>query len=194
MAKERSGYVFEEQGKWYARLTYTDGNGKRRNVKRRAESKAHAKTTLKQLLGEFEESGGKSIDASRMTFNDFADFYADHYVQPARFVNGRKAEGLKDWKHHRGFLLIFREHFGRRLIREITHEELRAFRNKRFNTRTQYGRLRTVTTVNREMTALRKMFNVAVKNQFIIKSPYECGDSLICTSAEVARDRVLSHA
>lgn len=42
MAKERSGYVFEEQGKWYARLTYTEPSGQRRNVKRRADSKTDA--------------------------------------------------------------------------------------------------------------------------------------------------------
>jgi integrase len=38
------------------------------------------------------------------------------------------------------------------------------------------------------------MFNVAAKNQFIIRSPFDCGDSLICVAAEVSRDRVLSHA
>lgn len=36
MAKERSGYVFEERGRWYARLTYTNERGQRKNVKRRA--------------------------------------------------------------------------------------------------------------------------------------------------------------
>jgi hypothetical protein len=37
MAKERSGYVFQNvQGKWYARVILTDSTGKRRNIKKRA--------------------------------------------------------------------------------------------------------------------------------------------------------------
>lgn len=194
MAKERSGYVFEEKGKWYARLTYTEPSGKRRNVKRRAENKTDAKTILKQLISELEENGSQSLDASRMTFNDFADFFAAHYVQPAHIINGRKVSGLKDWIHVRGFLKIFREHFGRKLLREIRYEDLRSFRSARLNTKTQYNRARTVTTVNRELTTLRRMFNVAAKNQFINRNPFNSGDSLICIAAEVSRDRVISHA
>ena len=193
MAKERSGYVFEEQGKWYARLTYTEPSGKRRNVKRRAENKANAKTILKQLLSELEDHGGKSLDASRMTFNDFADYFSSHYIQPAQFENGRKVAGLKDWKHYRTYLAVFRSHFGRRLLREVRYEDLRAFRKERLNTKTQYKRERSITTVNRELTALRRMFNVAAKNQFVTRSPFDCGDGLISVAAEVSRDRVLSH-
>jgi integrase len=194
MAKERSGYVFEEQGKWYARLTYTEPSGQRRNIKRRAEGKTDAKAVLKQLLSELEDHGGKSLDASRMTFNDFADYFSSHYVQPAHVINGRKVAGLKDWKHYRTYITVFRSHFSRRLLREIRYEDLCAFRKERLNTKTQYERERSVTSVNREMAALRRMFNVAAKNQFVIRSPFDCGDGLISVAAEVSRDRVLSHA
>lgn len=44
MARDRSGYIFQDkQGSWYARTTVTGADGKRRNVKRRAKDKTEAK-------------------------------------------------------------------------------------------------------------------------------------------------------
>ncbi|MGI8885252.1 MAG: hypothetical protein ACR2IA_13535 [Pyrinomonadaceae bacterium] len=48
--KARKGYVFQvKNGIWYARFTYTDNGGKRRNVKRRANIKSHGEEILKEL-------------------------------------------------------------------------------------------------------------------------------------------------
>jgi hypothetical protein len=47
MARDRKGYIYEENKKWIARVTTTDETGKRRNVKRTASSKSEAKELLK---------------------------------------------------------------------------------------------------------------------------------------------------
>lgn len=62
------------------------------------------------------------------------------------------------------------EHFGRRLIREITYGDLRSLRSKRLQTPTQYGRQRSITTVNRELTYLPRIFDIAEHEGFINKS------------------------
>lgn len=193
MARERSGYTYEKNGRWYARLTFTNPQGKRCDIKRIAESKADAKKLLKSLLRELEDKGAKSIETSRMTFNDLADFYQAHYMKPAEFVGGRKVSGIRDWKHVRTYLTIYRGYFGKRILREITYSELRTFRAERLKTPTQYRRQRTVTTVNRELTYLRRIFNIAEREAFISKSPFRLGDSLISVADEVRRERVLTH-
>lgn len=93
MAKKTNGYTYEENGKWYARFTFTDSTGRRRNIKRRAGSKSQAREVLRRLLLELDTHGSKSVQSSNMTFNDLADFYAKHYLRPAEFVNGRKVAG-----------------------------------------------------------------------------------------------------
>lgn len=57
MARERKGFVFErEPGKWYARVTFLDQRGKRRDLWRKGDNKTHAKELLKQLLRDLDES------------------------------------------------------------------------------------------------------------------------------------------
>jgi integrase len=193
MAKERSGYVFEKNGNWYARLTFTNEQGKRKDIKRLAVNKTEAKKLLKSLLHELEDKGSKTVEASRMTFNHLADFYESHYLFPAQYVGGRKVAGLRDWKHVRYFLRIFRDYFGNRLLRELTHASLRAFRSHRLNIQTQHRRQRTITTVNRELSCLRRILNIAEQEGFIHRNPFRSGDSLISATDEVKRERVLTH-
>lgn len=193
MAKERSGYVYEKNGAWYARFTFTNEQGKRKDIKRKAGNRTEAKNILKSLLRELEDKGCKSVEASRMTCNSVFDFYEVHYLHPAQYISGRKVSGLRDWKHVRGFLKIFRDYFGRRILREIKHADLRSFRTYRLNIPTQYGRQRTITTVNRELCCLRRIFSIAEQEGFINRNPFRSGDSLISATDEVKRERVLTH-
>lgn len=193
MAKERSGYVFEKDGRWYARLTFTNEQGKRKDIKRLAGNKTEAKRLLTSLLRELENSGSKTVEASRMTFKHLADFYEEHYVFPAQCVGGRKVAGLRSWKHTRYYLRVCREYFGNRLLRELTHTHLRAFRTHRLSVPTQYGRQRSITMVNRELACLRRILNIAEREGFIPRNPFRSGDSLISATDEVKRERVLTH-
>lgn len=192
--RQRNGYVYQDEksGRWIARTTITDESGKRRNVKRHAESKSAAKEILKSLLREIDDEGSRAIDAARMTFNDLADFYEQHYLKPAEFVGDRKVSGLRDWKHVRAFLRIFRAYFGKRRLREITYADVRAFRARRLQTPTQYKRQRSITTVNRELACLRRIFNIAVRESWLVKNPFNCGDTLISAADERKRERILT--
>ena len=193
MAKERTGYTYEKNGRWHARLTFTNPQGKRCDIKRMAENKTEARKLLKSLLRELEDKGSKAVETSRMTFADLADFYEVHYMKPAEYIGGRKVGGLKDWKHVRTYLTAFRSYFGKRILRDITHADLRSFRAERLKTPTQHRRQRTVTTVNRELSCLRRMLNVAEREGFIHKNLFRMGDSLISAADEVKRERVLTH-
>jgi integrase len=193
MPNDRRGYIGQDKkGRFFARTTITDEKGKRRNIIRLAKDKTEARQILKTILRQLEEEGSRAIDVARLTFNHLADFYEQHYLMPAQFVGGRKVAGLRDWKHVRAFLKIFRSHFGRRLLREITYSDVRSFRSERLKTPTQYGRQRSVTTVNRELACLRRIFNIAVRESWLVKNPFNCGDSLISAADERKRERILT--
>src|ERR1041384_3983054 len=125
MAKEKKGYVFRDKyNRWFARTSYLDETGKYHNVKKVAKSRSDAKEVLKGLLRELDGHGGKSIEASRMTFNELADYYERTYLIEPQYVGDRKVAGLRSYNDGKFWLEILREHFGKRRLREISHSDL----------------------------------------------------------------------
>lgn len=193
--KTRKGYVYQtKSGAWYARFTYTDNGGKRRNVNRRAKNKTHGEEILKELIREFDKGGGGQLEAAKIDFNDLCDFYEKHYVSEAKYVNNRKVSGLRSVASVRGYIKVFREHFGRKKLSTITYEHLRTYRNERLGTSTHQSKQRSLATVNREMAYLRRLLNIAERNGWIDKNPFKKGDALIHASDEVKRERFLTRA
>jgi integrase len=194
--RQRSGYVFydEKAGCWIARTQVTDESGKRRNVKRRANSKAEAEQKLKGLLRQIDDEGSKVVDYNLLTFNDLADYYEKQYLKPAEYVNGQKVSGLRAVERPKRVLMNFREFFGKLKLREITYGHLLGYRDSRFKANTQYKRQRTIATWNREAAVLHRIFNIACQQGWLLKNPFKCGDPLIILSAERRREKILSPA
>jgi hypothetical protein len=142
----QKGYVYydEREGRWYARTTVTDGEGKRRNVKRRGKDKAHAKELLKTLISQIEDEGPKAADAARATFNDLADYYEGRYLKPAEYRDGMKIAGLRDVQRPLRCVRNFRQYFGRKKLREISYGDIYAYRSHRLQTPTQHGSPRSL--------------------------------------------------
>lgn len=161
---------------------------------RLARDEAEACQILKTSLRQFDEDGSRAMDVARLTFDNLAGFYELPYLKPAQCVGGRKVVGLRDWKHVRAFLKIFRAHFGRWLLGEITCSDVRSFRSGRLKALTQNGRQRSVRTVNRELACLRRIFNVAVRELRLVGSPFKGGDTLISAADERKRERILTLA
>jgi integrase len=193
MAKDRSGYVFQnKKGAWYARTTITDANGKRRYIKKRAKDKQDAKRLLKAILSDLEAEGSKALDLAKLTFNDLADLYAAHYCKPATFVDGKKTAGLRDVQRAAGFIKRFREYFGKRRLRDITYRDVCAYNDMRLQTHTRHKRPPTIATMNRELGVLRRIFNIGVREGWLLKNPLGAGESLISPASERRRERVLT--
>jgi integrase len=190
----RNGYVYHDKTEncWYARVTVIDGNGKRRNLKKRAKDKAEAKEILKTLTRQLEDEGSKIADFSKLTFNDLADFYARQYLKEAVYVDGRKVSGLRDVARPRELLKHFRKSFGRRKLREISYSDICQYRDERFKVQTHYKRTRTLASWNREAAVLRRILNVALQQDWIVKNPFNCGDPLIIISGERRREKILT--
>ncbi|MDQ3743602.1 MAG: site-specific integrase [Acidobacteriota bacterium] len=179
---------------WWARLVYVDeATGKRRDRQRRAESYADAKEKAEQLAKEFDQSAGRSIDAEKKTFEELADYCEKHYYKRAEYSDERKVAGVRGLATAKGQIKVLRAHFGKKRLRRITYADIRDFRAARLQTKS--GRTEqnlSIATVNRELSTLRRMLNVAQAEGWIIKNPFSAGAPLISTADERRRERILT--
>lgn len=192
MAKERKGYVFEENSKWVARVTFTDESGKRRNFRRTANTKSEAKELLKQIVRQLDDEGEKGVEASNMTFDDLADYYEKHFLQPAKYINDRKISGLRDTDRAKRAVVQFRSFFGKKKLRSVTYGDVASYKRMRMAIPTVHNRQRNIATMNRELVVLRRMFNIALAESWILKNPFNCGEPLITPADERIRERILT--
>jgi integrase len=227
MAKERTGSIVRRKPRrkgdkpsWWARVTYVDPvTGKRRDLQRRATSKAAAKDRVHELLREIDTTDGRTLAHERRTFAELADHYETHYLKPAEYVEDRKISGLRSLKGLNGQLNAARSYFGQRTLRSITYSDLASFRSERLKTPTrgdqsryheelnEYERAlkqkpkaekptlrvtRTIATVNRELALLRRMFKIAQREGWIVNNPFSMGESLISIADEKKRERILT--
>jgi integrase len=127
-----------------------------------------------------------------MTFNDLADYYETHYLREAEYVEERKVFGYRSLVAPTCHLRTLRQHLGRRLLREITHGDIRLLRAERLKTKTKANKQRSIASVNRELSFLRRILNVAQREGWIIRNPFNSGDSLISIADEQKRERILT--
>jgi len=202
--KITTGYTGKDkQGRWFARLTFTDSSGKRKNIQRRAENATAAKQLLRELLRSLEDHGEKTFKADQMTFNDLAEYFTANYLKPAEYSSTRKISGMRSHKEATSHFKPVKEWFGDKKIKSISHADIINYKLHRLKTPIitvkkdaegkpiETQRPRTITTVNRELSLLRRVLQIAVDEGWLNRSPFAKGD-LISTADEVKRERILS--
>jgi integrase len=178
---------------WWARVTYIDPKtGKRHDLQRRGASKAHARDLLQALLREIDATDGEGPLSERKTFAELCDYFEKHYVKAAEYVDGRKVAGVRSLGTAKGQLNVVPDYFGSCRLRSITHGDVRQFRADRLAQETRTKTQRTIASVNRELSMLRRMLNVAQREGWILRNPFAAGDSLISLAAENKRERILT--
>jgi hypothetical protein len=190
----RKGYVYQDKttGFWYARVTTTDERGRRKDIKKRATDKTQATKLLRQLNTTLDTRGVEAVEAEKLTFDDLAEYYIQHYAKPAEYIEEHKVTGLRSVNEVRRYVKISREYFGKRKLKSISYDDIRAFREARLATKTYKDAPRAIGTVNRELAYLRRMLNIAVRKDWIVKNPFVAGEPLILISAERRRERILT--
>jgi site-specific recombinase XerD len=99
---------------------------------------------------------------------------------------------MRDLGRVQGFLKQFRLYFGKMKVKQIGYEEILSFRNYRLTIPTHYKKTRNIATMNRELSCLRRVFNIAIRQGWILRNPVNMGESLIDRSAERRRERILT--
>jgi integrase len=192
MSSERKGSIIERDKKLYARVQFTDESGRKRDIWRKAESRTHAKELIRELLRELESNGTPALDASKLTVADLCDYYETHYLTEAHYTNGIKDSGLRSLKTPKYQAKIVRAFFGRKKLRDLSYEHLRAYKKERLAIEKRGGGTLSITSVNRELALVRKMLSVACAARWITRNPFHDGDSLISAAAERKRTVILS--
>ncbi len=192
MSGKREKHYRVIDGQLYARFIYTDGEGKRKERHVKAESKTHARELHDKMKREFEDHGQQTIDATRMTFRQLAEIYEKARLQPAEYKGDRKIAGRRSYKAPQAYLRTLTAYFGSNRIKSITHADIEKFKLERLRTNIASGKERTIASVNRELEVMRAMMRFSSRSGWIIKSPFETGDTLISKADEVHRERVLS--
>lgn len=209
MARERTGSIVNRGGTLYARVRFKDENGKTRDISRRAESRTHARQIIREILREVENSSAVMLDAAHMTFDELADHFIQECLKPAVYVHGRKVEGVRSVIPARVAVQALKAHFGRKKVRSITHGDIKAYKALRLKTPTMHDRARhkralkkdpnaqlqvtrTIAAVNRELDKMKRIFNWAIRQGWLPKSPFQSGEPLVSHADEVHRERVLS--
>lgn len=193
MPRVRKGAVVEKNGKVYARIRYTTEDGKRKDLWLSARNKSHAQELIQEKIQELKEHGEKVVNASRMTFSELADYFTKNFLVPAEYVDGRKIAGRRSVKGLKEQAEIMRSFFKDKLIRSITYGDLSRFKLQRLKTPTKRkDSTRAIASVNRELALLRRMFNIAIREQWLIKNPFNLGESLISPADEKKRERILT--
>lgn len=206
--KDKSGKT-KKKKEIFARVTFLDSTGKRKDRLKRAQSRTDARELIQAMLREIDDYGETALDNKDRTFADLADHYDTHYLTEAEYVGEKKVSGLRSLATPKGFLETLRAHFGKRQLLSITYGDIRKFRDARLKapTRSDIARherelkddpkaelrsTRTVTSVNRELALLRRIFNVAQREGWMRRNPMHGGDSLICVAAEHKRERIIT--
>ena len=147
---------------------------------------------LQALLRDIDATDGQGPLTERKTFAELCDYFEKHYVKPAEYVDGRKVAGIRSLGTAKGQLNVLRDYFRSCRLRSITHGDVRQLRSARLAQATRTKTQRTIASVNRELSMLRRMLNVAQREGWILRSPFAAGDSLISLADENKRERILT--
>ena len=191
---------------WYACVSYTDDAGKRQQWTERAMNKTAARTRAAEMLAELADETPASLHGRDMTFAQLVDYYKETYLLDPEYRDGRKIAGLRSKYDYQKRLKPLREFFDRKKLRSITHGDLQRYRTHRLKVPVILGRNtkgtdkkgkprekpRSIATVHRELSLMRRILNIAVSNSWIVRNPFQQGESLIRPGEETPRERIIS--
>ena len=140
--KGADGKTVTREGKTYWIKYYRDGRPYRESTE--STSYDHARKILALREGQIATNTFPGLDVKKTTFDDLAQYMVDDYE-----VNGRKsARRIKSLIDH------LREHFGGKRVTDIQTDQITGYIRKRQKEKAENG------TINRELSGLRRMFNL----------------------------------
>jgi len=161
--------VYQSKGRWYFRFQI---KGKQYNravpeaTSKRDAEKAEIRFKSDLLQGKYNLVEGKG----EMSFSKLIDVYIEY----------SKTNNLS-WKGCVSRAEKLRGYFGKKKIGEISPIDIERYRTEQKRTPKINGAQRSNTTINREIEILRKMFNIAIDNNWLDNNP--------CSSRKVKKLR-----
>jgi integrase len=188
---------------WYARVE--DDSGKRIERQAPYNSESSARRLAVEILADLKDEA-VMLDHATMTFAQLAEYYKRTFLTDAEYRDGIKVSGLRSRYTFEGRLKVLKDYFGSKRLRSITHGDLVRYKAHRLKTPAVLGqntrgtnakgkpheRERSIASVHRELSFLRRIFNVAASNGWIARNPFQRGEPLIRPADEKRRQKIVS--
>jgi len=172
---------------------YTDLKGRPREKKRIAYTETEAARRRREIDREIEQDfAGVERPNPRRSFSDLVAYYKLHEMKPAEYIGEMKIAGLRSFAKFQSRLKPLEKFFGRMSLVTITYGDVADYKRQRLLKPTVHGRQRSIAAVNRELSLLRHLFFLALRERWIAEHPFHRGKPLIQTADEVKRMRVLT--
>jgi integrase len=180
--KRKSG---KSAGQWCVRINYFDDvTEKEHTVERLFPTRSKAVSRRDQLIAEIRKTDGQITTGDKMTFSNLAAICDQRFYQKAIIVEGRKIAGVRSFNTAQTYLKTLRSYFGKKTLKSISTESLSQFRIARTESV-------KIATVNRELSALRRMLRYAHAQGWVTRDIFYKSE-VIDSSAEMERTRILS--
>lgn len=189
MGKPLTGSILKVDGKLYARVQYVEVTGRRREIRRRADNRTHARALLAEIIAKL-QSNAAAVHAERLTFAHLATTYESEKLRPPVYRGAQRVSGVRSWKDLRNRLAILVQAFGAQNLHEITPRRIEEFRTARLAGITRRRAVRSIASVNRELALLRACLAYAVAQGWLARNPF--ASVQIGAAQEVQRERILT--
>lgn len=143
--KDANGKTVTMEGKTYWIKYYQDGRPFRESTE--STSYEHARKVLALREGQVATNTFPGLEVKKTTFDDIAQYMIDDYE-----LNGRKSTS-----RIKSLIDNLREHFGGKRVTDIQSGQITSYIRKRQKEDAENG------TINREISALRRMFNLGTR-------------------------------
>jgi integrase len=187
------------KGKWKLRIKWrADSDLPWQSIDRYFDRLDALKKARPKLESEIRKTHGGFTRGATMTFDALAVHALATYYAPATVKKGVKVDGVKSTASINRHLNALKQYFGGKKISAITAGDLRTYRvwrNKLGSRRGvrggDLGREISETTINRELTTMRRMMKDAYAEGWISRDIF-AGAKVIKIAHEKERSRILS--
>src|SRR5215470_15432695 len=161
------------KGKYYARIRYKIDDGKPLDILRQVENKSAIKPKQAEIEVELLQHGPAQLVAGRVTFRQLAQHAKDNiYVAAVYDDQETKIKGVRSVVPAHACLNNLIAFFGDIDIRKINEKKLTEYQVSRLAGTIKNLRKVTLSTVDRELSKARRLFNIAVDEGWLLRSPF----------------------
>jgi integrase len=161
------------RGKYYARVRYTIDDGKPLDIMRQVDNKSAIKSKQAEIELELLKNGPAQLVAAKVTFRQLAQYAKDHiYVSAVYDDQETHITGVRSVVPAHCALDNLVAFFGDMDIRKINEKKLTQYQIARLTGAIKKLRKVTLSTVDRELSKARRLFNLAVEEGWLVTSPF----------------------
>ena len=160
-------------GKYYARVRYTIDDGKPLEILRAVENKSAIRPKQAEIEFDLLKNGPLQLIAGKITFRQLAQHAKDNvYVSAVYDDQETKIKGVRSVVPAHAALNNLVAFFGDTDIRKINEKTLTAYQVARLTGTIKDRTKVSLSTVDRELSKARRLFNIALEEGWLVRSPF----------------------